>query len=401
MSNDRARINYWFTKCYWSGHLKEAELLLEHRGYWIDVHSYPVCLGIMCREPNIPVLELFLKYGHKLRFFTEKEQLLRYMIRHTYDQGVLTLVRDHNGWFDWDRPSIETLLLICKHGCLDLIQLVFGLLKTSIDADVVGQLFSTVCLRHEPALVFFLDLYASVLKPSDIFAGLDGREARRISNILMIVDQCVDRLCIGSFMIGFEQACINYNLNLIDKMIRTYPDMIQTRSWVMHGGLQAICESHDIDAITFILERCGPHVCDHLFIWSYQYRDLEVVRILIDTYRDLVVDRMPKILLCACKCGDMDMVELLVKAIGTDINPEQVMTAFSNACVADHEDIVRLLAAHYCILDFRADSDYPSWVRSISINMASTLNEIYGTAIKGASPTELASRAWHIKTILN
>lgn len=380
---DRARITDWFIACCWDGHLKEAELLLEHRGYWIDIYSYPVCLEIMCREADVPVLELLLKYGHKLSFYTEKEQVLRYMIRHTYDRGILTLVLDHDGWFDWDKPSIKTLLLICKHGCLDLIKLVFGRLGTSINSDTAGQLFTTICRRHEPALVFFLDLYASVLKPPDIYSGLHNWPGRRRANILIIADLCIDSLEQGSFVIAFEQACISGDLDLIDKMIRTYLGMIQSCSWVTEQGLRASCKQGDIDTIAFILERLGPYVCDHLLIESHLYYDLEVVRMLIDSYRDLLVDSMPKVLQCACKEGDMDMAELLIGAIGSDISSEQVMAAFSNACTKGYDDIVRIMAASYSIIDFRTDSDYPSWVCRISTKTANLLNEIYGTTIKG------------------
>lgn len=382
--DNTARANRWFIRCCWNNYVTEAELLLKTSGSLINLRAYS-SLDLWCiyRANRAAILELLVKYAHERTVYTNKGQFLRYMLRHSRYRPIQTLMFDHEGWFDWDNPSIATLTSICKYASLELIKLVFGRLGPSISPDIICGLFPTIRHRYDQILIFFLDRYASVLTPEAVNSGLTNIcKQKRRSNVSIIMDLCMDKLTDWTFCVGFEHCCSTSNYGLMERMISSHMDRIKTDPVFIGHTLRRICMFQDIDTISFMLRMCGSLVCEYIFKESCEWDDLEACRMLIDTYHDQLVSCMPIELKNACAKGDTDIAELIIDVIEDSITADDCVLAFTAACSNNHMPIIELMSQRFpIILNFGSNADHAPWVFKINTETEKLLDRIYGTTL--------------------
>lgn len=385
--DEKDRINCWFTACCLGGHSKEAELLLQNCGRKVDLFTASLpALRYVIRTCNTVMLELLIKYGRQLRAYTNKRQLLCYMIRHNCCKTVRTLIFKHEGWFEWDSPDFETVKTICRYGTLSLIYsvlsygLVFSRNEDSCEPEVVDVLFLNTCRRRDEILSCFLDHYADRLDSYTLLCGLRVCKPSMSSNIGTIVDTCLHNLNYSSLVIGLEYACHTCDHALIEKLV-CYLKTMEGGSEMIESELRTRYEYGDIDTFRFVIKRWGYVMCHKLLtiMCDCSRSDLEIIRMLVESHGDQLVGVLPRALHRFCTIGDMDIAELLVDCIGDNISSIDCVRAFNSACAGNHCSIIKLLTDKYrSILCFYSHSDFSFRWQTVNAETIDLLKEIYG-----------------------
>lgn len=381
---DKARINHWFSACCLGGHHREAELLLQNCGRKVDLFTASLpALRYVIRTCDVVMLELLIKYGRQLRAFTNKEQLLCYIIRHNCTSTVGTLIFEHKGWFDWEIPDLETVKTICRYSDLNLVYSVFSYgLVFSHEPDAVDTLFRIACRRSNEILSCFLDNYTDQLDSDALLSGLQVCKPSMSSNIGLIVDICLDNLNYSSLEIGLEYAFQACDRALIEKLV-CYMKTMEGGSEIIEGELNACWCREDIDTFRFVIERWGNVMCHKLLtiMCNSGNGDLEIIRMLVSSHGDQLMDVLPRALSIFCTIGDLDIVELLIDCIGDNISSTDCIRAFNRACTGNHSSIIKLLTDKYCnVLCFHSYADFSFRWQFVNAETIGLLKEIYGDA---------------------
>ena len=101
-----------------------------------------------------------------------------------------------------------------------------------------------------------------------------------------------------------------------------------------------------------------------------------------------LLGRMPTILTLACRRGDAEMVELLVRAAQDSIKASSYGLALLEACHSGHEDVIRVIATDCSqYIDLRTNIFTDSHVKRMDPDVVILVNSLFGSSIDSTGGT--------------
>lgn len=305
-------------------------------------------------------------------------------------------------------PSVRDVLESSAYaGSTYIFRLVLDIFQSDISHLCTNQIFNIlcdktfVCDRFDKTRVA-LDAWADQLSPETIEASLVNCWGRSLSKrhgtwndndvcsrtAQMIVEACMDKLenrgieialvcCFPVLSRTSDPLRLPQNLKLFDAVLESNLEQIIAKPRLMRHTLLECCIIRDIDTFAHILAKCGSCIYPSALMFWCQAGDLKAVMMLFEVGAgcDALIDAVPKALVSACSRGDLELEELLIELAGDSILDSTYQKAFSSACLAGHESIIRSLAAH---IDHHLDSDLK--LEYIEPSIISLLNDIFGTS---------------------
>ena len=201
----------------------------------------------------------------------------------------------------------------------------------------------------------------------------------------LIIERNIDKVSDQWLGLAMALCCSPLNLELLGILIDRNLAKIQSDPSCLEHILLECCSAGDIDTFSFILARCGSCIYGKALEFWCEAGDLEAVTILLEVEAGSaeLTACIPTNLVLACTQGDAELAELIIRFAGDSISRSEIMSAFQMACYRSHGEVIKALAEiHPFNSDFRINSDYDLYLKSVDPEIVSLLNEVFDTELE-------------------
>ena len=358
------------------------------------------CTNCSCADV---VVYLVRTYGYELVHTVGTSSDFILLIKHGYDtEAELYLDSYRNRMARY--LLTDVLIPVTRYGSVSMFKTVIDMFRPLTTYDRASCIFGALCdgpvftdmesLFTKVAML--LNLWKEQLIAPFIKAHLEEqlelsnkmrKEKSRMDERHGLTGQLIVRMCMDLVQGGegirtaLALCCLPLNIELFDTVFSSKLDQIMSPA-VLQQSLTVCAELGDMDMLAHILNRYKAFVDETAIdIWCH-VGDIEALTMLFESgvYTGQPI-QSSEVLVRPCRCGDEELVELLIRFIGPSMKEWYYCEAFKGACYNGHEGIIRILSACCDHIDFQPDAVFGLTLIYVRADIISLLNSIFGTTL--------------------